>query len=730
MIHHLNLIEDLAQAVMILDIEGRYTTYMSTTCRKLLGIAAENEQFTSMELVDIFVYEGEYDSIRNRVLKDVANTERCELNDLIITPHGGKRFRCHLKAGYVDQNKTSIYIILKSIWDIQEVGSYPKIIQEFPEPVIVIALDDALSYKYANTAFHENFSRKGKAFNTYFDKSLYEALNPQKRERYLKIIKENTKKYRNFKLEVDLLDAAGRFRTVDFCGVQIQESANDSDILLYCKLSVLDEKVAQIKELEAEIAFFDTAYQLSHDLLFRLDLKTATIHYYGPVMKGFGLSKIESDFPDFLIERKVIHPQDEEVFLHMAHEMYRGVERQTSFRVHTKEGEHLWHECDYIITRDAKGEPSEAVGVIRNKQEEKNLEEKMNTDPLTGCMTKYAFEIGVSALIHEGKRKHSVFVVDIDNFKSINDNLGHHFGDIVLKEIGEGLREIFRESDSVGRIGGDEFMILIKNTAEEEALENKAKQVLALLNKVYRSNQQAYRISGSVGIAKFPYDGKTFHELYVNGDKALYASKNSGKNTFTFYNPSLSKGTTEIITPMESGNRSLNQSFDHETIADIYSLLYNTHDIEIALEAVLRRLGTRFGLHRTFIYEKSNDGTHFYNTLEWCNNGIEESLEDERRMELDWALHLQKNANDNGIYHCNDIERIELEEGKALIKRKGVKSFLISHVLIDGTLGYIVGCEDFLRPRVWKPVEISTLMYASKIMGQCLELHKLRNPAP
>ncbi|MFI3250918.1 MAG: sensor domain-containing diguanylate cyclase [Eubacteriales bacterium] len=720
----MNLLDELSQALMIVNFKGQYTTFINKSCKKLLGIQTDENDFSTIELVDIFIHEWEYETIRERIISLINLNGTCEVYDILITPRGGKRFRCNLNAGYVDRTREEVYVVLKSIWDVDEVGSFPSVIREFPEPVVVVALNDSLSYKYGNESFHCHFSEDHRKFNDFFEKSLYEAMNPAKRKGYLLHIRESVRKNRNFKLEIELLDAMGRFRTVDLSGVQIQLNSKDSDILLYCKISIIDHKVEQIKKLEADQAFFDTVYQLSHDLLFRLDLKTATIHYYGPIMKAFGLSPIEENYPHFLLERNIIHEDDIECFSEMCRQMFRGNEHPTPFRVFNKEGKQIWYECDYMVTRDSEGNPIDAVGMIRNKQEEKRLEEKMNTDPLTGCMTKAGFEEIVTHTIQENEGDHAIFVLDIDNFKGINDNLGHHFGDIVLKEIGEGMREIFRESDFVGRIGGDEFMIFLRNVSSKEALELKAKQVLAILNKVYRGNQQSYRISGSVGIAKYPEDGITFHELYVNGDKALYESKHRGKNTYTFYTTALSHGTTEVTT-IDARSRNDLQTFDQGIIADIFSLVFNTSDVEFAIGAVLRRLGTRYGLHRNFVYQISSDESHYYNVFEWCNNGIEESRDDEKVITNKEMHDLFAQADDNRVFTCADFDTLTNQDTANSVKKRGVKSFVVSFLAKEEKVQYAIGFEDYLRPRTWKPSEIGTLVYASKILSQCLEYNKL-----
>jgi diguanylate cyclase (GGDEF)-like protein len=131
--------------------------------------------------------------------------------------------------------------------------------------------------------------------------------------------------------------------------------------------------------------------------------------------------------------------------------------------------------------------------------------------------------------------KHALIMLDIDNFKKANDNLGHAMGDKILIELADVLKFAFRETDIVGRIGGDEFIVLMKNYKEIQKIEEKADQLLRSFERSYNSEIGPFSLTLSIGIAVYPDDGFDFKELYINADKALYKSKACGKNTYRFY---------------------------------------------------------------------------------------------------------------------------------------------------------------------------------------------------
>lgn len=128
---------------------------------------------------------------------------------------------------------------------------------------------------------------------------------------------------------------------------------------------------------------------------------------------------------------------------------------------------------------------------------------------------------------------HALFMLDLDNFKKLNDTLGHQAGDEFLINIAAGIKSKFRETDIVGRIGGDEFFALMQGITEREQIERKAQDILDVIANISKG-YDGIGVSGSIGISIYPRDGKTLDELYSSADEALYKVKRSGKNSFVF----------------------------------------------------------------------------------------------------------------------------------------------------------------------------------------------------
>ena len=181
-----------------------------------------------------------------------------------------------------------------------------------------------------------------------------------------------------------------------------------------------------------------------------------------------------------------------------------------------------------------------------------DLDEKAMRDRLTGIFNKLTFEeLATNSLANSLKsEKRVLLILDIDDFKQVNDTLGHAGGDRLLEHMGACLRKVFSDDDYLGRIGGDEFAVLMHSVAEyqgniSEYVEEKCRSLMEEFAASDIVRDEKCHVSISIGIAESPKHGKDFDTLYHNGDKALYKAKNSGKNQYCFYDASMEGSETK-----------------------------------------------------------------------------------------------------------------------------------------------------------------------------------------
>ncbi|MGN0367268.1 MAG: EAL domain-containing protein [Wujia sp.] len=203
---------------------------------------------------------------------------------------------------------------------------------------------------------------------------------------------------------------------------------------------------------------------------------------------------------------------------------------------------HMFNNMMDIISNNYK-ELSESKAALELSEQElkKNyahIEQLAYHDGLTGLYNRVAFMKHSYETFHDARvntNRHAIFFIDLDNFKNVNDTLGHDYGDMLLKAVSNRMLETISEGDLLARNGGDEFLLMKNDFQTKEDLEKFAENLVKIVHQPIQLDDEVATVSMSVGIAIFPRDGLTVSELTKNADIAMYNAKTSGKNSYRFF---------------------------------------------------------------------------------------------------------------------------------------------------------------------------------------------------
>ncbi|QHQ63029.1 EAL domain-containing protein [Anaerocolumna sedimenticola] len=318
---------------------------------------------------------------------------------------------------------------------------------------------------------------------------------------------------------------------------------------------------------------------------------------------------------------------------------------------------------------------------------------------------------------------HALMIVDIDNFQVVNENLGYLFGDTVLVNIADSLRKIFYDTDIAGRIGGDEFLIFLKNIANPEVLKDKAEEIYSVFRNTYTGENTNYSMSCSIGIGVYPDDGLDFKQLFFKADAALIYTRENHKNYYGFYREIEDSG--KYIDPncyekykITKTRAYGSNNFDKEITAFAFDIMSRTKDVNSAINLLLNKVRAQFDCSHICIMENSIN-SQLITTYLSCKD----ELKPDKSKFNNLTIELNDNSSrfdENGIFYINNIAEWNGNFGFDTLNTLHIQALLQCGIFENGILKGCVSIHDNEKPRYWTQYEIDSLVTIAKIISSYL----------
>lgn len=283
--------------------------------------------------------------------------------------------------------------------------------------------------------------------------------------------------------------------------------------------------------------------QFTDTVLFEYDCEKDTLIFTPNAQDTLRLDKLEiKDFGNTDIHGFLIHPDDWTTVEQILTPVPDQTENESKIyalevRLKSRSGDYNWYSCQYRYLTDRYGRIVKLIGKLADinshRTREQELLEKTQKDVLTDTYNKSGEEIIRQLLMKNSSG--ILFMLDLDNFKEINDTYGHTAGDRLLLNTGRLLNNIFRSGDVVARLGGDEFAVFIPHITSMDVARKKARLILLKLGRQNIPELADAKITASIGIAIAPRHGTSFEQLYLAADKAMYTAKNKYAHQGGYY---------------------------------------------------------------------------------------------------------------------------------------------------------------------------------------------------
>lgn len=366
---------------------------------------------------------------------------------------------------------------------------------------------------------------------------------------------------------------------------------------------------------------------------------------------------------------------------------------------------------------------------------ELETEPESKLDSFTGVYNKRSIAEVVDRYLQTSNQdtKHALMLIKIDNLTQINEEIGHLFGDAVLLDISTELKKEFMHAEILGRVDGDDFVILFKNIQSIRNIEEKINAVYNIFHNIYSGENQAQRVFCNLGIALFPEHGHDFQTLFQNAVKALYEIKNTKKASCKIYNKEVERSSYDsrhnqysshsyISKKVEYSNQLINYNKKNYMLGliNIFEILFETKDIRSGINMVLRMLGKHFDVSRVYIFENDLLNSAMNITYEWCNKGIESRIKKHEQ------YHYYGVAKDKlfCIEDLSDQEVVQATPAMRALKTYwdscDIKAILQYGFCENGDFKGTIGFDECYAPRKWTQEEIDSLMIVAKFIASYL----------
>jgi diguanylate cyclase (GGDEF)-like protein/PAS domain S-box-containing protein len=360
---------------------------------------------------------------------------------------------------------------------------------------------------------------------------------------------------REVELEAEIRDRAGQVHPYHFRALPLRLAGRN------CVLGFARDLAAK-KRAEREMAQarerLDLALTSSNLALWDWDLRANRVFFNESWARLLGDAPREATFSGEEVYAWN-HPEDRELFAAALASAIKGVSEHfdCEYRVPNAAGEWIWvHSRGKVTLRETTGKALRLTGTTTNVTKRKAAEERAEylatRDALTGLPNRVLLHDRLEQGVVNAARSRTGFAfmfIDLDRFKTINDSLGHHVGDELLKRVAARLSACVRASDTVARLGGDEFAVILENLRDDddEGAQAVAEKMIAAMAAPLLIENQHLNTSCSIGISLFPADGRDSATLMKNADVAMYFAKEKGRNNYRFFSAEMNARAQERL---------------------------------------------------------------------------------------------------------------------------------------------------------------------------------------
>ncbi len=476
----------------------------------------------------------------------------------------------------------------------------------------------------------------------------------------------------------------GRLIWIHAVGHVSSETHDDFKVL---NLILFDITPIMKAENNARIAMdqYKTLSNISEEIAFEYSFGTDTLEFANRYAKCF-------DFPQFITNPKAIpldtsyiSQETREAFDHFVDVIFSGAtDGHGEFQIKEKNGVYAWYSATFAAIYDENNNQIKSIGLLRNiesqKQEQEKLLKKSQLDTATELYNKAATEhfIKKSLTMLTAAKTDALMLIDIDDFKNINDGYGHLTGDEAILQIANAMKSVVTTNDLPGRIGGDEFAIYFRDILDTAILTEKAEIIANKLRDAYPGGNTSPKVTLSIGIATAT-TGVTYEQLLDRADTALYRAKAKGKNCNVLYMQEMERD--QYVNDRQNKAANIYQELSNALI----ECFYRAGNTDNVITQAFAFLGNNLPIDKIGIFEYAQDKEHLNCTYQWNRNPLDSTKGKEQGLLATPFIELYNLAN-NSIFYTPNTQNLKLVNIEAIADPSYICKLATTKIEHDGNV--------------------------------------------
>lgn len=434
----------------------------------------------------------------------------------------------------------------------------------------------------------------------------------------------------------------------------------------------------------------------------------------------------------------IVAENDWKAFNDFIDECRQGKEEvKTDVRIANDNNEYIWYRFHGRSVLGADGKPDKVIGVFDNIDETKKLEllqaDAYMRDSLTGLL-KGSYVRGVirdyimarnSVDIEE---YNAIIIISIDRFKALTDEMGKAFGEEILRNVAADLKGLFYERDIVGRIGEDEFIVLMKHVHDPKEIEVKVRKIQKVFEDTYIGENKNAGSTVGMGISIYPQDGMEFDSLYSKANISLCYAKNLGDSSFDIYSwdkEEAYKEYAELDIMLREAREDYNghsEGVDDNSLIELaFKLIDESKDTDSAINLLIRQVARRMDLDGIRIKSREDKNLKLITNYSYCSSDDMDFPDDEITYSIgQWAEMLEGYLSNKGLIVYNTLDDANDDINRKLLLATGAKSVLSCAFFDKGEFSGNVEVVDFEHERSWTREDITTIRAVANVVSSYL----------